>query len=268
MVPVILYRGEADKDEWYAITKHFPFQTKRYRTDCKNNLVVGRYSVLPFYKELEEELVYSGSKLINSYRQHKWIADFQYYEQLKDYTFETWNIEELPYIKYNGPFILKGRTNSRKFDWNRLMYAKDKQEAALVGSELYRDSLIGQQGIIVRKYEKLKTLEIAANNLPFTNEWRFFFLGNTLISYGYYWSVLYNEKAIPPIEQKCIDLAKEIANIAKDYANFFVLDIAQKETEEWVLVEVNDGQMSGLCMIDYYDFYGNLKKELDKNWTD
>ena len=55
-------------------SKHFHVEESRMA--CKNNLVVGRYSVLPFYEELDRDLRMVGSKLINDYDEHRWIATF------------------------------------------------------------------------------------------------------------------------------------------------------------------------------------------------
>jgi hypothetical protein len=54
-------------------------------------LVIGRYSVLPFYREVEADLAVNGCKLINSFAQHCWIANFEYYRHFKDVTPETWD---------------------------------------------------------------------------------------------------------------------------------------------------------------------------------
>jgi hypothetical protein len=43
-----------------------------------------------------------------------------------------------------------------------------------------------------------------------------------------------------------------------------VLDIGELETNEWILIEMNDGQMSGLSNNNPEILYKNLKKELCK----
>ena len=44
------------------------------------------------------------------------------------------------------------------------------------------------------------------------------------------------------------------------YANFFVLDIAKTESGDWILVEINDGQMSGLSMCNPHQLYSKLQQ--------
>jgi len=226
----------------------------------KGDIVIGRYSVLPFYKDIEKTINYLGGKLINSYSQHLFIADFQYYDILKDYTFETWedyNFHEAP----DGEFVVKGKTNSKKLQWNKYMFAPNKKTALSISSDLLSDSLIGSQGILYRRYVPLKTFDTGINDIRFTNEWRFFFLDGEIIDYGYYWDKAYEitEKELESSDiSNGISFAKKISDIVKDHVNFFVIDIAQKEDGDWILVEMNDGQMSGLCGIDENSFYRNL----------
>jgi len=68
--PIILYRNlvdniyEADKE--YFVAKKY-FEVVNSRIDCKKQLVIGRYSVRPFYKELEIDLIKHGCQLINTF---------------------------------------------------------------------------------------------------------------------------------------------------------------------------------------------------------
>jgi hypothetical protein len=253
---VILFRPDGNNREEYECAKKHFMTVVTQRTDVKGGQVIGRYSVLPYYRELEIDLKsQSGAYLVNSYQQHQWIANFDYYEEFKEYTFETWTDYDF-YKASRGPYVVKGRTNSRKHEWNRKMFAFDKKAALEIAGELANDPLIGPQGLIYRKYEPLKTLEVGLNGLPFTNEWRFFFYKGHLVTGGYYWSNAEN----PPttIAQKGLGFALKMGKKAAEFANFYVIDIAEKKTGEWVLVEINDGQMSGLSCIDPDTFYKKL----------
>lgn len=272
----IIFRRELTLGEYYD--KHLTeydicnkyFNTYTERTSIPNNsIVIGRYSVLPYYSELERDLKNKNCKLINSFAEHEFISKFSWYnecEELQKYTPKTWLEYELPYIKDNGPFVIKGCTNSMKHNWNTHMFAKNRNSIIDVIRNLNQDSLISSQDILIRKYEPLKTFEIGINDLRFTNEWRLFYYKNKLLSYGYYWSNL-DDLSKPNITQDAIDLANYCADIISKYTNFFVLDIAEKENGEWMLVEINDGQMSGTSCNDPNILYSNLKKELEyDNW--
>jgi hypothetical protein len=256
----ILFRKDFRCEDEFEVAKKY-FTVHQYRHQCNNEVVIGRYSVLPFYQELVEDLESSNSVLINSYDQHRWIADFQYYEVVKDYTFETYTERQFPLVKcdhWDG-IVVKGRTNSRKHYWNKMMFAQNRLEAIEIASRLYEDDLISQQGLIYRRYVPLVTYEVGINGLPFTNEWRLFFYKDQLIAHGYYWSEADDVKT-PKLNQEGMDFALHIAKAVSQYVNFFVLDIGEKQSGGWVLIEVNDGQQSGLSMIDPDVFYGNLHK--------
>ena len=255
----ILFRKDlATEDEFISAKKYF--NVVEYRSEASNSLVFGRYSTLPYYKELEHDLKNQNCELINSYKQYNWIANFDWYEPLQEYTFKTWfNGVDLP--ESEAPFIVKGRTNSRKQYFDTLMFAETKKQAIEIGWELGKDALIGNQGIVYRKYEKLITYEIGINGLPFTKEFRFFFYKGNIITYSYYWTIADNTNII--LDDDGYYFAEKLGKIVADYVNFYVLDIAQKETGEWVLVEINDACMSGLSEINPDTLYSNLKKLME-----
>lgn len=261
--PVILFRkGIQEEGEFEIASKYLPVITNR--TLCQDELVIGRFSVLPFYKELEKDLQINNCSLINSHNEHCWIADFLYYQDLKAFTPESWNDDNFWQCQWNGPFVVKGKTNSRKHQWNTHMFAQNKNEAIEVANKLRQDGLIGDQGIIYRKYEPLKTLEMDdICGIPFSNEWRFFYYKKTRLSYGYYWTSASN-KAInsATMDEAGFRFADEVAEIASEYVTFFVLDIAEKKDGGWILIEMNDAQMSGLSMNAPNVMYQNLAKVL------
>lgn len=261
MDPIILFRRSQDVDpDEIEIAKQY-FDVFEYRSVVPwDRLVIPRYSSLPYYNELEFDVEVNHGRLINSYSQHQWIANFEYYELLEEFTFKTWTDDDIWRAPSDVPFVVKGKTNSRKFQWSKLMYAKDRREALNIGAELRQDGLIGPQGVIYREYVPLKTYEIGISGTPVTDEWRFFFLGDSLLAHGYYWS---NASTIPEkIDRNGIDLAQKVANLASRFVNFFVVDVAQTENGDWVLVELNCGTMSGLSEIKPQELYQNLASKV------
>ena len=74
---MLLFRnlGEVE-EELFIANEVFGNRLVEHRTDVPpSSVVVGRYSVLPFYKELEEELNEKNSYLVNSYEEHSYIAN-------------------------------------------------------------------------------------------------------------------------------------------------------------------------------------------------
>ena len=263
MEPTILFRKDLDSEPEFKIAQKY-FPVVDHRAACPpGTLVIPRYSALPYYRELGKDIQWQGGELINSWQQHRWIANFDYYPELQEFTPETWDDYTFPQAP-DGQFVVKGRTNSRKFEWDKLMFAENKRQAIHIGAELAKGPFIGPQGLIYRRYVPLKTFEIGLNGLPFTNEWRFFFYRQSLLSYGYYWSSALEETmAQAKLSRFGFMLAHGIAAICANYVNFFVLDMAETENGDWILIEVNDGQMSGLSENDPHLLYSNLRRQVD-----
>ena len=225
-------------------------------------MVIGRYSVVPFYKELEEDLKYRNCDLINTYSQHRWIADLrEWYQDFEDITPKTWfDLYSLP---DEGPFVLKGETNSRKFNWNTHMFAKDKREAGQVYSRLSADGLVVEQNIYIRKYEPLVKLGEGLNGLQVSEEYRFFFLDGQVLSGGFYWSSHVDDLTeVPNPARVPQEFLKTVGQRIGFNARFVVVDIARKVDGGWMVVEVNDGQQSGVSENKPDEIYSKMKKVL------
>ena len=119
------------------------------------------------------------------------------------------------------------RRNAARRDWHS------------VTSGYRKTSEIKEQGVVFRKYVPLKTFELGRNELPYTNEWRFFFFGTTLLSVGYYWSVgdCFRQAELT---DDCLAKSQKIAQIASRFATFFTLDLAETQEGDWILIEIND----------------------------
>lgn len=224
-----------------------------YRSQVKPGVVVGRYATLPHYEELQVDLVMAEACLANSVAAHQWIAKLKWYETFRDHTPETWNEHELPHL--DGPFVIKGETNSKKWQWRTHMFAETRSDAARVIADLRQDSMIGDQAIKIRRYVPLKVHEPAVIGPPFAHEYRFFFWKTVLLASGYYWATA---ETYPDVPLEAEEFARSLASTAANHATFFVLDVALTEAGKWILVEINDGQQSGLCTINPQQLYDRL----------
>lgn len=257
--PVILYRTPPDLDfaEESAIQRHLPMIHIRTRVQS-GDLVIGRYSVLPYYSELALDVRYLGGELVNSYSQHRYIADLKnWVEDLYDMTPRTWGrLEDLP---EKGPFILKGETNSRKDKWLTHMYAETKADAVQVWLRLKDDPLFADQQIYIREFVPLKKLHTGINGMPVSEEYRFFVLDGKVLTGAFYWSSHTADLKTVPSADAVPEafLTKALAAIG-NYATFYVIDVARTESGQWIVVELNDGQMSGLSENDPDKLYAAI----------
>lgn len=270
MTPVIFYRAyefDIDSQELDVMRNNFPCYHNRVAIPV-GSLVVGRYSVVPFYREVAEDIELSGSQLINSYAQHRYVADLRnWYGDLEGLTPKTWfNTADLP-MDHPGSFVLKGATNSKKFMWNTHMFAADRSKIGEVLIRLQTDSLVGSQDIYIRQYIPLHTYTIGFHDLPITEEYRVFVLDGQILCGAYYWSSHIDEIREmghrPDFSNVPQDFMAEIIRRVGDRVRFWVVDVARTAEEEWIVVELNDGQMSGLSENSPDDLYSALKLRLN-----
>jgi len=248
----ILYRGREFQEFEAPDASDFFQDIIDSRMDiAKDDLVIGRYSVLPFYTELERDCKKVGAKLINSYNEHLYAADMQnWYEDLYEHTPKTWfRVEQVP--AGEGPFVVKGETNSRKFQWDTHMFAPTKADVIRIAGLLMNDGLLCDQKVCVRKYEPLVTYMHSLQGLPITQEFRLFVYKGVVLSVGYYWSShlldLQELGLNKPIEcDPPMDWMNSVLKTVADKIPFVVIDIAKTAAGKWIVVELNDGQMSGL----------------------
>jgi len=266
--PVVLFVSPSDPSGEYAAEEkicgqHFVIVNSRMKI-TGGDLVIGRYSVLPMYRQLEADIKHVGGTLVNSYRQHQYVADLQnWYADIEDLTFPTWF--NIPYLPDNcGPVVVKGATNSKKDRWNTHMFANNKQEAIQVSNRLL-DTWIGEeQTLYARKYVPLVQFATSFNEQPITLEYRFFCLYGKIMASGYYWAAWTEElkgKLPVSIPTEATQLVEKTLERIKENVNFVVVDVALAQNGVWYVVELNDGQMSGLSDCDPNVLYSNMKHE-------
>ena len=253
-----------EDDAEIAAAKAAGFRVLQQRTDVmEDDIVVARFSCLPFYKELETDIFNRYAVLVNSYRQHRFVADMrEWCGVLADMTPRLY--ERLQDLPEKGPFVLKGETNSKKHLWNTHMYAADKTAAGEVWSRLRDDLLLASQEIYARDYVPLKRLATGFNGLPITNEFRFFVYDRQILTGAFYWaSHVADLEKVPSASEVPTDfLAKAIRRIG-DRVRFYALDVAQTESGDWIVIELNDGQMSGLSCNEPEALYNGLARVIE-----
>lgn len=223
--------------------------------------VVGRYHGWPDYRELHRDVELAGGQLVNTVAQHAWVADMgRWTEDLADVTPATWRFGDEPCGP--GPYVLKGAWKSRKDKWNELMFAATPADVTRVACRLMDDTLIGEGDIWVRQYVPLERLGTGLNGVPLSNEWRVFVLGGRPIAHGFYWEAHRDQLEAEPDAESTMSmvwLGDVCARVGKRI-RFAAVDIARTAAGEWVVVEVNDGQQSGLNGVDAGELYAALAR--------
>jgi len=261
-ITVLFRRGLVEPQEIEAASRHFHVEFQRTRCGA-GDLVIPRYSALPHNQELCLDLAELGASPINSHRQHEYAAKLSnWYQDLEGLTPKTWfSLESLP--RDGTRFVVKGETNSKKLQWNTLMFAPDYRAAAEVYGKLTQDSVIGYQDIVFREYVPLVRLEEGLNGMPISKEFRFFMLDGQILAGGFYWSSHIDDlDRVPIISEVPAAFLETVANRMQGQIRFVVVDVAQTVSGDWIVVEVNDGCQSGLSEVSPDELYQNLAKKL------
>lgn len=268
----LLYRGAMlDKEEKAAIKQIWHDYAIGLRTEVKKeHIVIGRMSVLPYYSEVYHDIQNMGGMLINDHWGHEYIASMAWYHDFEEFTFPTWfDIRDIPSaIKSSESFVVKGKTNSKKQEWSSKMFAKTGADLSKIIIELNNDSFIGPQGLVFRQFVPLETFDVDFNGMPIVNEWRVFCMQDQILCSQYYWEHKLDDDSAIARAKESFDSEGTpfVKKLIKQYmavnatAPFYVLDIAKGIDGKWYLVEINDGQMSGLNGLDPVVFYAELGK--------
>jgi hypothetical protein len=275
MTPVILFRklSRGDEQELAVARKYFPVYENRASIPNKS-LVIGRYSVLPFHRELELDLAERGCSMIGDTTAHRSIADIRCWAHVLD-TFPTWfRMEDVPDDAY--PVIIKGSTNSRKNKWAEMMWCPDKVTMIANYIKHQQDGFFDGQEIYIRKYVPLyRYMTDDISGLPITHEIRYFVLDGHIIDSGFYWQNHIDDilakgltssdgSAMVALRPGMEWLQKQIDAVCDTIGDaFVVLDVGLGEDGRWHVIELNDGCMSGLSCIEPDSFYSKLSKHFD-----
>ena len=218
------------------------------------------------YRQLYTELEQRGIYLINTPEEYEryhllpgWYNDF------KDETAESvWTIgndlEEVLHIshKLEGACIVKDYVKSRKHEWYDACFVKDvsdqKNLKTVVNNFIVRqgESLAG--GIVLRKFEDLKQIGChKQSGMPLSEEYRVFVYAGRVFTIDDYW-----------IESTEIGLSEEekrwIVSVAKKIkSNFVTIDVARKVDGTLLIMELGDGQVSGLQQLRADFFYNGFE---------
>jgi hypothetical protein len=224
------------------------------------------------YKELWSELWQIGYKLINEPDQYVTCHHFnEYCGYIKPFTAKSsWfpvsdlGIKSLDKKRWgslraflgSGDLLIKDYVKSAKGDEELFILKQELTNDEFherVGRFIEARGKLFNGGIVLKQVEELKKYEGQ------TNEWRLFFLNNKLMVCSQNSDTPTQVTAPKEMIDICTKIAKGIPS------NFFTIDIAEKEDEEWMVLEMGDGQVSGMPLMgDAIGFFNNMNNILNK----
>ncbi len=161
----------------------------------------------------------------------------------------------------DAPVIVKDYVKSRKHEWAEACYIPSAADRAAVQRVVTRFlALQGpdlNEGLVFREYVPFEPLaQHSKSGMPLTKEFRLFFLDGELLLSAAYWDEGDYGDLQPPIEHFQA-LAQNVSS------RFFTMDVAKRLDGDWLIVELGDGQVSGLPeRTDLAAFYHGLEQRL------
>lgn len=144
----------------------------------------------------------------------------------------------------NAAVIVKDFVKSRKHEWTEACFipsAADRQAVERVVRrflELQAEDL--NEGLVFREFVQFEPIGVhPRSGMPLTEEYRTFWLDGAPIDWAPYWDEGGHRDLRPPIER-----FSEVAAAVR--SRFFTMDLARRRDGEWMIVELGDGQVSGL----------------------
>lgn len=208
------------------------------------------------YSTLQRTLSYKNYNLVNDTEEYTNCHYFpQSYSRIENLTpkaesFSIWNLEYLSNLisEFPPPYILKDYVKSEKH-----IPGLFKIEEGITAEEL--DSILKRfreergklfnVGFVLKRFVDLKKYEDK------TNEWRIFVFEKNILSIG-------QNSNLESAEKPNLDFLKDVIQNVK--SNFYTIDIAETKQGSWIIIEVGDGQVSGLSSSkkEMTQFYNNL----------
>ena len=158
-----------------------------------------------------------------------------------------------------GAYIVKDYVKSRKHEWHDSCFIPDienKEEAERIMKNFIERqgvSLVG--GIVLRKFVNLRPIGFhEKSGMPISEEYRFFVFAGDILCFNDYWENANKNN----LSNEEIEWVRSIAR--KIQSNFTTIDVARAEDGILMIMELGDGQVSGLQQIKASDFISAFDK--------
>ena len=144
----------------------------------------------------------------------------------------------------DAPVVVKDFVKSRKHEWGEACFIPSAADQAAVERvvgrflELQGDDL--NVGLVFREYVEFEPIGVhPRSGMPLTEEYRSFWLDGVPVFWAPYW-----EEAVYGVTEPPLDTFAEVATSVRSH--FFSMDVARRRGGGWMIVELGDGQVSGL----------------------
>jgi hypothetical protein len=163
---------------------------------------------------------------------------------------------------FGWPIFLKGsRQTSRHNAKLSIVQGPSEYDAAIAAFR--EDSMLHWQKIVLRRFIPLRSVPAdMGQRIPASYEFRTFWWKGNLVGAGPYFAEFCKYQWTADESAQAISLAAEAARRVE--LPFIVVDVAQTQAGNWIVIEINDAQESGYSGVIPLQLWQNIV-ELEKD---
>jgi len=224
---------------------------------------VGYIPAVERYTDLYTAARARGIHLVNTPDEHRTATEFdRFYPLLGELTpvsIVVRTVEECAAagIQLGFPVFVKGLVKSDKAQGWAACVAGNEAELHRLAEGILANAQRSRQHVVVRRLVKLRTTRAAPGGFPLGREYRVFVYRQQVLAYGYYWDEFENAIALAATDEQTLPaLAVEAAR--RTGVPFVAVDIGQMNNGAWIVIEIGDGQFSGLSRVPVLELWSKL----------
>jgi hypothetical protein len=256
----VLTRPTANPSYDFLLTSLFSCRRPWNRPELVH--AIGRIGAFADYRQTELELAEIGVRLVNTFEQHKRGSLLpEWYPLVADVTPRSVWFDSPPTAEEIGdllgwPVFVKGERQTSKHS-AELAIARSPGEFAALMSAYRADPILSWQRVVCRKFVPLRAVNAdGTHKIRPSFEFRTFWWHGRLVGAGPYWSGFAGYDWTKREQQEAITLAERAARLVD--VPFLVIDLAQSEQGEWLVIECNDAQESGYAGVSPFALWQNI----------
>ena len=205
--------------------------------------------------------------LLNTPEEFQTAMEFdRFYPRLAELTPESITVSELHGLESAAehlgfPIFVRGMIKSNKDQGPGGVFAADPQQLHQIAAALIDRPARSRGKVALRRMVRLRSVAIDPHGFPLGREYRLFVYRGQVLAYGFYWDEYKDSYALSALDKRdLVGLAEEAARrVGTPYLS---VDVGQLEDGSWTVIEVGDGQFSGLSQVSVLELWSRLTESL------
>lgn len=241
---------------------HFACRRPRHRGQIRN--VVARVGALNDYQIGYQQLKDCDVELVNSPAQHENGSEVpSWYPMLDDCTPRSRWYDDPPSVEtieeiFGWPVFVKGARQTSRHAAAKCI-ARNREEYTQLVQAYQNDTILRWQQCVIREFVQLRSVGVEASpKVRPSFEFRTFWWHDVLVGAGPYWQGFANYRWSNTEREECLKVAQSAAS--RIDCPFLVVDMAQTQDGQWIVIECNDGQESGYSGVSPNVIWNNVAR--------